>query len=612
LEYATLTVRTKWRREADMALERVQRRLAAILAADVVGFSRLTRLDEEGTAHRLRELQVGPIDSAVAAHGGRIFKTTGDGLLIEFASVVDAVRCALEIQRRLTAENKDFAPERQIEFRIAVHLGDVMAQPDGDLLGDGVNIAARLEGMAEPGGVCLSGAAYEQVRDKLREHFSDLGDKALKNIARPTRVYAVNVGLRSTAPATFSAAGEEKVSAPHFSVVVLPFANIGGDPQQDYFADGVTESLTTDLSRIVGAFVIARNTAFAYKGKSINIKQIARELNVRYVLEGSVQRSHGRMRINVQLVDAEAGNHIWAERFDKPIADLFDMQDEIVSRLAAQLEAKVIAAEARRAEGSVRPDAIDHIFQGLAAFYSGWSPECLHKAQKFFQSALALEPNNMLALHSTAVVDIVACSNFQSDDRVARLAGAEKKLQRVLSIEPSNARAFWSLGAVMLNTKRHLAGIAAFERALTLDQNLAGAHADLGSAKLFINRADETEAHVRTALRLSPRDNFAFDWLIIAGVSQAFLGAYEEAAVWFRRSIEANRNNPTAHFFLAALLAHLGRNDEANAVVKDALALDPDFTIARLRAGMQSDLPTYVTFYEGALRAMRKAGVPEG
>ena len=358
------------------------RKLAAILAADVVGFSRMTRADEDGTLERLRTLRSELIDPTVSANKGRVFKRTGDGVLVEFRSVVDAVRCAINVQKAMIARNASEPHDRRIEFRIGVHLGDVVEESDGDLMGDGVNIAARLEGVAEPGGVSLSSSAYEQVRDKLQETFIDLGEQSLKNIARAMRVYALKPALWD-APAAHSA--EPAASPrPRLSIVVLPFGNFGGDPEQAYFVDGVTESLTTDLSRIRVSFVVARNTAFSYKGQRFDVKTIGRELNVCYALEGSVQRSGARMRVNVQLIDAETGNHLWAERFDKPLADLFDMQDEIVARLAGALNTQLAAAEARRAEQTPTPDSMDLYFQGLAWYNKGRTPRpCCAGAQLF-------------------------------------------------------------------------------------------------------------------------------------------------------------------------------------------------------------------------------------
>ena len=349
-----------------MASERVERKLAAILAADIAGYSRMAGADEEQTLARLRALRGDLIDPTIATHHGRVVKRTGDGVLVEFRSVVDAVRCAIEVQNRMAERNAGLPPERRIDFRIGIHLGDVIEEADGDLMGDGVNIAARLEGIAQPGGICLSEDAYRQVRDRVSEAFVDLGDQTLKNIARPMRAYAIKTGSDGSATAPRAApAGRAPMSGPpRLSIVVLPFANIGGDPEQEYFADGVTESLTTDLSRIAGAFVIARNTAFTYKGKPFDVKTIGRELGVRYVLEGSVQRGGNRMRVNVQLIDAASGAHLWAERFDKPVADLFDMQDEIVARLAGTLSAQLVAAEARRAEWAPDPEFDGPLFPG--------------------------------------------------------------------------------------------------------------------------------------------------------------------------------------------------------------------------------------------------------
>src|SRR5215468_1238934 len=368
---------------------RIGRRLAAIVAADVAGYSRLMGADEVGTARALREHRV-VTDALVAKHGGRIVKTTGDGVLLEFPSVVDAVECAVAVQAVMAERNEGVPADQRMLFRIGINLGDILIEGD-DILGDGVNVAARLEGIAEPGGICVSSSAYEQVCGKVPVDFTDLGEQALKNISRPIRAYAVgpSANTHQTIP--------PPASASRLSIVVLPFANLGGDPEQEYFVDGVTESLTTDLSRINGAFVIARNTAFTFKGKAIDIKQIGRELNVRYVLEGSMQRAGNRLRLNVQLIDAETGNHLWAERFDKPVGDLFDMQDEIVSRLANTLNAELIKAEARRAERSLRPDAMDLYFQGRAFLNKGSTPAFMARARDFFVRALVLDPDNIEA-----------------------------------------------------------------------------------------------------------------------------------------------------------------------------------------------------------------------
>jgi TolB-like protein/class 3 adenylate cyclase len=586
------------------------RKLAAILAADVVGYSKLAGSDEERTLARLRALRSDLIDPTIAVHNGRVVKRTGDGSIIEFRSVVDAVRCAIEVQNGMVERNAGLPPERRIEFRVGIHLGDVVEESDGDLMGDGVNIAARLEGIADPGGVCLSEDAYRQVRDRIKEGFVDLGEKDLKNIARPVRVYAIKAGTAGAVSET-DAPTPHKPGPPRLSMVVLPFANLGGDPEQEYFVDGVTESLTTDLSRLSGSFVIGRNTAFTYKGKHVALKQIGRELNVRYVLEGSVQRSSNRLRVNVQLIDAETGAHLWAERFDKPLADLFDMQDEIVARLANALSPQLTAAEAHRAERAPHPDSVDLQFQGMAWLNKGPSPECLAQARGCFEHALALDPENIEALVGTAVVDYARFVAFYAEDRAPLLAAAEASLTKVLSVAPEHALAHVCMGRVRIQTNRARQGIAECERALALDRNSATAHANIGQGKLFLGRAEETEGHILEALRLSPRDPIAYSWMALVGGAKLHLGKYEESVAWLHRSIQNNRNASIAHFFLAVGLAQLSRIEEARAAIKTGLALNPKFTINRFRAGAESDNLTFLTQRERIYEGMRKAGVPE-
>src|SRR6201993_1701630 len=363
---------------------RVQRRLSAILAADVAGYSRLMHNDEEATHVKLTTLLTDAVAPAIGEHGGRIVKNTGDGFLAEFPSAVEAVRAAVQFQTRLNDLTIGDAEDRRIAFRVGINIGDIIVEPH-DVFGDGVNIAARLEGIAEPGSICISSSAYDYVRGKVGVEFADLGEQNLKNIALPVRAYAVVRGGSSAATLRLS-----PLSPPRLSIVVLPFANIGGGPEQGYFGDGVTESLTTDLSRISGSFVIAHNTALTFKGKAVDVKQIGREVNVRYGLEGSVQRGGNRVRGNVQLIAAETGNHLWAERFDKPVADLFDMQDEIISRLANALAPEIVAAEARRAERSPHPDAMDLVFQGISWFNKGWTPDHMAHARSFFKKTMAL------------------------------------------------------------------------------------------------------------------------------------------------------------------------------------------------------------------------------
>jgi TolB-like protein len=587
-----------------MATGSVERRLAAVLAADVAGYARLMGADEVGTLSALKVVRGELVDPEIAAHKGRIVKTTGDGMLVEFASSVDAVTCAIAIQQRM-AERAASTTDSQLQYRIGINIGDIIIDAD-DIFGDGVNVAARLEGIAEPGSVCISSSAYEQVRGKVSADFVDLGELSLKNICRPTRAYAV----RPTESPDRKAS--TPVSAPRLSVVVLPFTNFGGDPAHEHFVDGLTESLTTDLSRINGSLVIARNTAFTFKGKSVDVKALGRELNVRYALEGSVQPGGNRLRVNVQLIDAATGNHLWAERFDKPVADLFDMQDEIVARLANALGAQLIAVEARRAENVVHPDVTDLYFQGAACRNRGPTPEHLASARGFFEKVLALDPENVEALVGHAYVDAIRAGSFVMDDRVRGFQEAEATLVKALSLVPDHAQAHMLLGFVQISTNRAAQGISECEQALSLDRNLAAAHGWIGIAKVYMGRAEETEAHIREALRLSPRDTGAFRWVHFIGVAKMHLNADFEAVVWLRRGVELNRSYAIGHFRIAAALARLGQLDEARTAAQVGLTLDPNFTIRRFRSHLTSDNPAYLSGCERACDGMRMAGVPEG
>jgi TolB-like protein/class 3 adenylate cyclase/Tfp pilus assembly protein PilF len=634
------------------------RKLAAILVSDVAGYSRLAGADEDRTLARLRTLRSDLIDPIISVHHGRIVKRTGDGSIIEFRSVVDAVRCAVEVQTAMIERNADVPPEKRIEFRLGVHLGDVVEESDGDLMGDGVNIAARLEGIAKPGAICLSEDAYRQVKGRLYLKVSDLGLTQLKNIAEPIRVYSLQVGAQADAkvatpsgPAQLSAArvprkrsvlalsalaialllaagaaawhfvganrsapiaSTPSAEAAHLSIVVLPFTNLSGDPTQDYFADGITENLTTDLSRLSGSFVIARNTAFTFKGKNVDAKEIGKELGVRYVLEGSVQRDQNQVRVNAQLIDAQTGGHLWAERFDKPLSNLFSMQDEIVASLASQLGAELITNEARRAERAPAPDSMDLYLQGMAWLNTGRNPDDVARARGFFERALALDPGNLDAALGEATADFQVAIGYTVDDKTERLDSIEAKLNRVLSQSPNNARAHFLMGRILAQTNRQAQAIDELNRALTLNPNLAAAHAIIGIAKLYDGHPEETESHVREAFHVSPRDTEANVWVGQMALAKLYLGAYEDALNLYRRSIELNRNYPTARFTYAATLVELGRLDEAKTEVKAALALNPNFTLRRYRDGAQSDNPAFFKGRERIIEDMRKAGVPEG
>jgi TolB-like protein/class 3 adenylate cyclase/Tfp pilus assembly protein PilF len=589
--------------------DRIRRRLSAILAADVAGYSRLMHHNEEATHAKLSALLADAIEPAIFEHGGHIVKNTGDGFLAEFSSAVEAVRAATRFQAGILEVTNGDTEDERISFRVGINVGDVIVEAH-DIFGDEVNIAVRLEGIAAPGGICLSSSAYDYVRGRVPFEFTDLGEQSLRNIARPVRAYAVvGVGLNRGAPGDSTTPGSP--SAQRLSIVVLPFDNIGGEPAQDYFVDGITESLTTDLSRIAGSFVIARNTAFTFRGKAQDVKKLGRELNVSYVLEGSVQRSGNRLRVNVQLIDAESGKHVWAERFDKPVADLFDMQDEIVSRLANTLNSQLVEVEARRAEGLPHPDVMALIFQGCNCWNKASTPEHMQKAHGFFQRALELDPINIEAMVNVAAVDAVSAALYLVDDRKARFAKAEMLLTKALSIAPQHARAHMFLGIVQLSTNRATQGISECERALALNRNLADAHGAIGVAKIFIGRGEETEADIREAMRLSPRDDSMYRWLHYVGVAKLQLGAEAEAAMWLRRCLEANRNYPIAHFHLAAALARLGSLDEARATVQAGLALDPTFTIQRMRGITLSDNPVFRAGSRRIREGMRLAEVPE-
>jgi TolB-like protein len=532
-------------------------------------------------------------------------------LFAAHARAVEAFRAATQFQSRIKELTAADAKDRQIAFRVGINVGDVIVEPH-DVFGDDVNIAARLESIAEPGGICISSSAYEHIRGKVRVEFADLGEHNLKNIARPIRAYtAVREGPSSPA-ASAVRARSIPLSPPHLSIVVLPFTNLGGDPKQDYFVDGVTESLTTDLSRISGSFVIARNSAFSYKGKSIDVRQVGRELNIRYVLEGSVQRSGDRLRVNVQLVDAQTANHLWAERFENRIADLFDLQDKIVSRLANALDVQLVVAEAQRAERSLHPDALDLAFQGYACLYRGPTPEHLAEARDFLQRALAIDPRNIRAIVGLAIVDFRMAVTLLTERGTELLSAAAANAVKALSIAPDDTLAHLVLGAVYIMTNRAAQGIAECERVLAIDRNSAWAHSCIGVAKMHMGRAAETEGHVLEAFHLSPRDPLAHQWMDFVGTAKMHLGADAEAANWMRRSIEANRNYPTAHFALAAALGQLGALDEARAAAKAGLALDPGFTIRRFRFGSSSDNPTYLSGRARICKGLRLAGVPEG
>ena len=590
-----------------MAIERPNRRLTTILAADAAGYSRLVGADEEGTLERLRAIRKELIDPVIAAHRGRIVKTTGDGVLVEFASVVDAVRSAVEMQRAMADSNAGLAPDKRIEFRVGINLGDVVVEDDGDLMGEGVNVAARLEGIAEPGGICLSSAAYDQVRGKIDIAAQDRGEQHLKNIAEPVRIYALS-------PAHPAAAAPHTTVAPRLSIVVLPFVNLGGNTGQDYFVDGVTESLTTDLSRIPGAFVIARNTAFTFKSKPVDARAIGRELGVRYAMEGSVQGGGDRIRVNAQLIDTETGAHLWAERFDKPRADIFDMQDEITTRLARTVGIELVAAEGRRAERE-RPnnmDAVDLAMRGWAILNQPLSLRRDREACDLFDAALRLDDRNVEALVGLAFYHVNDVRTFASTNRDEQLRIAETAITEALTLAPGNALAHFVRANVLHISGATERSLRELEFAITLDRNLAWAHADAGFMKVLLGRAEEAEADVANAIRLSPRDPWLDRWHSLLGIADLFLGRLESALDRLRKSVEMNPNVALTQFFLAAASALSGRAAEAREARNAGLRLDPNFTVARFRNERRSENPTFLAQRERIYEGLSLAGVPEG
>jgi len=533
------------------------RRLAAILAADVAGYSRLMGVDEEGTHERLKAHRRELVDPKISEHSGRIVKTTGDGILGEFASVVDAVRCAAELQRAMIDREAEIPDDRRIKFRIGINLGDVIVE-DGDIFGDGVNVAARLEALAEPGGICISRMVRDQIRDKLAYAFQDLGEQSVKNIARPVRVYALR-------PEPFKESGARAVPigpisqptvAPRLSIVVLPFANLSNDPEQEYFADGITEDLTTDLSRITGSFVIARSTAFTYKGKPIQAKQLGRELGVRYLLEGSVRRSGQQVRVNAQLVDAETGAHLWAERLDRDMGDLFRLQNEITGQIARALQFELEIADARRS--TEHPDALDYILRGRVAWARLISRENYDEASSLFERALALDPSAVEAQIGLANTLVGRLIDFPSDEPEVDLQRANEVIARALAVSPNSAWAHYVKGQILRAQLQYEDAAIEYERAIALDRNLANAYAWLGRCKLAIGSVDEVIPLVEYAIRLSPHDRNLAAWYWQIGAVHLLESRTDEAVPWFERARSVHAGFHYIHACLAACYALKG------------------------------------------------------
>jgi len=584
-----------------------RRKLAAILAADVVGFGRLAGADEERTLARLRALRSDLIDPTIAIHQGRVVKRTGDGALVEFRSVVDAVRCAIEVQTAMVERNAGLPPDRRIEFRIGIHLGDVVEEADGDLMGDGVNIAARLEGVAEPGAICLSEDAYRQVRARLEMAISDLGETSLKNVAEPMRLYALRVGPDGAARAGAGAAGAPAAAAPErISVAVLPFQNMSGDPAQDYFADGMVEDIITGLARIKWLFVIARNSTFAYKGRAVDVKEAGRELGVRYVLEGSVRQAGSRLRLTAQLIEAETGRHVWADRYDRTLDDVFALQDELTMSVVAALEPSLRQAEIERVKRR-RPDSLDAydlVLRALPHVYTAM-PEGASQALGILGDALAKEPDYALAHGFAAWAHEIrfARGGGREEDRL----GALRHAHAALAHGRDDATAL-ALGGFCIGLIGHdrAAARQAFEAAAALSPSTALTYI-LGSVMAaFAGDAERAVDWGERGLRLSPLDPLGYAAWFSITLGRFQRGEFEAAAEAAGRAFQANPYWSSAHVLLAAANAVLGRAEAARMAAAKVLELEPDYTITSWQRTFDI-APAVAT---PLAEALRRAGLP--
>lgn len=633
-----------------MGEQRVERKLAAILAADVVGYSRLMGANEVGTLRALKTLRKELVDPAVARHGGRIVKLTGDGILIEFASAVDAVASAVEVQRAVARRNAGTPQDRRIDYRVGINIGDIIVDGE-DIYGDGVNVAARLQALAEPGGIRISGTVHDHVRDKLPFAFADKGRQKVKNIARPVRVYALDPDavaalggiepslaapgsprrrdlrriwpvLAGVAATLLFAAGLWSVfQAEHgregarpvgLSMVVLPFENLSHDREQEYFADGITEDLTTDLSRIPGAFVIAAHTALTFKGKPVDAKQVGRELGVRYVVEGSVQRTEEQVRLNAQLVDAQSGAQLWADRFDGDRRLLGQLQDDFTARLARSLDIQLTEAESLRAERERpnNPDAVDLAMRGRAALNQSRVRENYVSARGFFEHALSIDaklPRALDGLSYTLAVLVLTRWSVSPDRDMAR---ATRMAAAALDAHPDDALAHLAKGYLFVVQKRFEGALAEFETAIGDDRNLAEAYGMIGSTKTLSGRASEAFAPVETAIRLSPRDPLLNVWLFYICHAHTHLAQDEQAIEWCRKSVAAGPYW-VAYVDLASAYAWTGQKAEAQDAVRELLKLMPGYTVSKWAAAGWSDNPVFLKQYTRIVEGLRKAGLPE-
>jgi len=574
------------------------RKIAVILVADVVGFSRLAGMDEERILARLRALRGDLIDPAMVARNGRIFKRTGDGFLAEFRSAVDAVRCAIEVQEGMIERNAGLSAEKRIDLRIGLHVGDVVEEIDGDLMGDAVNIAARLEGICEAGGICLSEDAWRQVRGKVEAGFVELGEQTLKNIAHPVRTYLISgASERSKRPAIEPS--EARLPLPEKpSIAVLPFQNISGDAEQDYFADGIADDIVTGLSRIRWLFVIARNSSFVYKGRAVDVRQVGQELGVRYVLEGSVRKAGSRLRITAQLVEAENGAHLWADKYDGGVEDVFDLQDKITDWVVGIIEPSVRRSEIERSRRK-RPDNLDayDLFLRAMPHMQSHMPADARIAIPLLEQALRLEPD-YVAAHAHLAWCHEWCftrGGLDEADRTTALAHARRALASDSDDAASLAVAGW---ITIVLSKDHETALSAIERAIALNSSCAMAHYYGALVNAFADRPKDAAFDADRALRLSPFDPKAFEAHLALGMAAVSEGRYDDAAASFARGSESNPDHSIMPFFQAIALALAGRAKDATPSVRRGFELEPGFRL-RIFAEFGMARPLAEKFFEG-------------
>jgi TolB-like protein len=583
-----------------LSTDRVERRLTAILAADVAEYSRLTGLDEEGTHAQLQDHLRSLVDPKIAEHRGRVVKNTGDGLLAEFTSVVDAVRCAVDVQHGMAERNTDVPQEKRIEFRIGINVGDIITDR-GDIFGDGVNVAARLEGIAEPGGICVSGRVQEDVEGKLEVAFENAGEQQLKNIARPVRIYRVRLsgGAPSSRPAL------PLPDKP--SIAVLPFQNMSGDPEQDYFADGMVEEITTALSRMRWLFVIARNSSFTYRDRAVDVKQVGRELGVRYVLEGSVRKSANRVRITGQLVDAVTGAHLWADRFDGALEDVFDLQDRVASSVFVAIEPKVRQAEIERSHRKPTEslDAYDYFLRGLASFHLA-TQEGIGRALEFFYKAIERDPSYGAAYGMISWCYRQRRGSGWAVDPEREALEAERVARLAVEMGKDDPVALCTAGLALASHRDAEAGAALIERALVLNPNDAVAWSFGGWVELWLRKPEMAIDHFTRSMRLSPRDPIVQHGTH-AGMAYALFmaGQYKEALTWVEKVLRLRPDFLPALRIGTATYAALDRLDEARTLLARMHTLHPKLTASMLKDLIPFRHPDDFRRYTEALR---KAG----